>query len=191
MDTKQLVKDCLNNNRQAQKTLYNLYASSMMGLCYRYTKSFDDAQDVLQEGFVKVFHHLENYNYKGELGAWIRRIMVNTALTYLSKHNKYKNDIELEQSVMHIAIVNEPEIKLNEKQIIEQIRQLPTQYQTIFNLVAVEGFSQIEVANMLDININTVRSQYSRARAILIKAIIEEEENAKNFLNKIVIPQKN
>jgi RNA polymerase sigma-70 factor (ECF subfamily) len=166
MDTKQLVKDCLNNNRQAQQTLYKQYASSMMGLCYRYTKSFEDAQDVLQEGFVKVFNHLEKYNYKGELGAWIRRIMVNTALTYLAKHHKYKNDVELEQSIMHIAVVNEPEIKLNEKQIVEQIRQLPIQYQTIFNLVAIEGFSQIEVANMLETNINTIRSQYSREQCL-------------------------
>jgi RNA polymerase sigma-70 factor (ECF subfamily) len=77
---KLLIKDCLNNNRASQKQLYNQYAQVMLGVCYRYTKSVADAEDVLQEGFIRVFKNLHQYKSEGELGAWIRRIMVTTAL---------------------------------------------------------------------------------------------------------------
>ena len=80
MDYKELVKNCLKGKAEAQKNLYDHFAASMFGICYRYTKSVADAEDVLQEGFVKVFHNLHRYRHEGELGAWIRRIMVNTAI---------------------------------------------------------------------------------------------------------------
>ena len=87
MDYTVLVKDCLKQKPVAQQQLYNHFAPSMLGVCYRYTKSLSDAEDVLQEGFIKVFVHLHNYKFTGELGAWIRRIMVTTALNYLKKIN--------------------------------------------------------------------------------------------------------
>ena len=80
MDERQLVKDCLKGKPEAQRQLYDLYARNMLGVCYRYTKSLRDAEDVLQEGFVKVFFNLHQYKFQGELGAWIRRIMVTTAI---------------------------------------------------------------------------------------------------------------
>ncbi|MEI9810598.1 MAG: RNA polymerase sigma factor [Bacteroidota bacterium] len=82
MDHQKLVKDCLKGKLQAQRELYELFAKEMLGVCYRYTRSVKDAEDVLQEGFVKVFHHLAQYKNEGELGAWVRRIMVNTALNF-------------------------------------------------------------------------------------------------------------
>ena len=85
MEYSQLVKDCIKQKRPAQKQLYELFAPSMLGVCYRYTKNLDDAEDVLQEGFIKVYTHLAQFKHDGELGGWIRRIMVNTALTYLKK----------------------------------------------------------------------------------------------------------
>ncbi|MCX6208525.1 MAG: RNA polymerase sigma factor [Bacteroidetes bacterium] len=175
MDTQQLIKNCLKNNRQAQQELYNLYASNMLGLCYRYTKSLHDAEDVLQEGFVRVFTNLHQYKNNGELGAWIRRIMVNTALTYLQKHSKYKKDLELDNIGLHPIADNEPEVNMNVKDLVECVRQLPTNYQTIFNLVAVEGYSQIEIAEMMQTNINTVRSNFMRARTMLMKMIDKEQ----------------
>ena len=86
-----LVKECLKNNRASQKQLYNQFAEVMLGVCYRYTKSLTDAEDVLQEGFIRVFKNLHQYRFDGELGAWVRRIMVTTALNYLKRNAKYQN----------------------------------------------------------------------------------------------------
>ena len=88
-----LVKNCLKGKAAAQKQLYEEFAPPMLAVCYRYTKSLQDAEDVLQEGFVRVFRFLNQYNREGELGAWIRRIMVNTALNYLKKSQKYQHDL--------------------------------------------------------------------------------------------------
>ena len=95
MDEQRLVRECLKGKLQAQRELYEHYSEKMMGVCYRYTRSMRDAEDVLQEGFVKVFHHLHQYKMKGELGAWIRRIMVNTALNFLKRHRKYQDEMFL------------------------------------------------------------------------------------------------
>lgn len=183
METLQLVKSCIKQNRQAQQTLYNTYASNMLGLCYRYTKSLHDAEDVLQEGFIKVFNHLEQFKNDGDLGAWIRRIMVNTAITYLNKHSRYKKEMSLDTINLHPVANENVELNMNVKDLVECVRKLPSNYQTIFNLVAVEGYSQVEIAEMLQTSVNTIRSQYSRSRAMLIK-IIDEETDAINLLDK-------
>ena len=93
MDLQRLVKDCLKGRPQAQRELYEQFSEIMLGVCYRYTRSMRDAEDVLQEGFVKVFRYLHQYKQQGELGAWIRRIMVNTALNYLKRHRKYQEEM--------------------------------------------------------------------------------------------------
>jgi RNA polymerase sigma-70 factor (ECF subfamily) len=89
MDHQELVKECLKGNASAEQRLYHLFAGSMLGLCYRYTRSMADAEDVLQEGFIRVFRHLAQYKFQGELGAWIRRIMVNSAINFLKKNSAY------------------------------------------------------------------------------------------------------
>src|SRR3954469_18577135 len=136
-----LIKNCLKGRPAAQKQLYEEFAQTMLGVCYRYTKSLHDAEDVLQEGFVRVFKFLHQYNQEGELGAWIRRIMVNTALNYLKKSQKYQHDLLFEKAELHVISNEDPEVLLNAKELAELIRQMPTGYQTIFNLYAVEGFN--------------------------------------------------
>ena len=163
----QLIKDCLKGKQAAQKQLYQEFASQMLGVCYRYTKSLEDAEDILQEGFVKVFKFLHQYNREGELGAWIRRIMVNTALNYLKKSRKYQNDLLYDTKELTVITNENPEVLLNAKELAEMIRQLPTGYQTIFNLFAVEGYTHVEIGQMLGISDNTSRSQYMRARQLL------------------------
>ena len=175
----QLVKDCLQNNRQAQQQLYKLYAPALLGVCYRYTKSIEDAEDVLQEGFIKIFKNLDKYRNEGELAAWMRRIIVNTALTYLNKHSRYKKEMIFDAIQLHPVTDENPEINLNTKQLIETIRKLPAGYQAIFNLVAVEGYSHVEVTGLLNMNINTVRSQYKRARSMIIKNL--ENQSSPNI----------
>lgn len=168
MDYSRLVKDCLKGRPDAQKQLYEHFAEGMLGVCYRYTKSMTDAEDVLQEGFIKVFLHLHQFKSEGELGGWIRRIMVNTALNYLKKNSRYQSDLSFTDTGLHPVSGDNPEVLLNAKDLAELIRQLPTGYQTIFNLHAVEGFSHVEIGKILGINEGTSRSQYARARALLI-----------------------
>ena len=167
MDYHQLVKDCLKQKPIAQQQLYTHFAPQMMGVCYRYTKSAEDAEDVLQEGFVKVFHHLQTYKGDGELGAWIRRIMVTTALNYLKRNKKYRSEMVFIEAPLHPVTDDTPQIKLDAKQLAELIRQLPTGYQTIFNLYAIEGFTHIEIGEMLGISEGTSKSQYAKERYLL------------------------
>jgi RNA polymerase sigma-70 factor (ECF subfamily) len=169
MDHNKLVKDVLRAKPEAQRQLYDEFAQQMLGICFRYTKSINDAEDILQEGFVKVYRHLHQYNFEGELGAWIRKVMVNTALNYLKKNKKYRYDLSFEDVALHPVSTDDPEVKLQTKELAELIRQLPTGFQTIFNLHAVEGYSHVEIASLLGITDGTSRSQYARARALLIE----------------------
>jgi len=176
MDTQRLVRECLREIPAAQRQLYEYFAESMLGVCYRYTKSMDDAEDVLQDGFVKVFRSLHQYKYEGELGGWIRRIMVTTALNFLKKNSRYNQELSFDNENLHPVTDDDPEVKLTGKEIAELVRQLPIGYQTIFNLHAVEGFTHVEIGKMLGINEGTSRSQYARARALLITWIKKNEE---------------
>lgn len=178
MDQLKLVKDCLRGNSQAQRQLYDQYAPQMLGVCYRYTRSMRDAEDILQEGFIKVFHHLNQYKNEGELGAWIRRIMVNTALNYLKRNRKYQEEMFFTEAYLHPVADDDPAVRVQAKELADMIRQLPQGYQVIFNLHAVEGFSHVEIGQMLGISDGTSRSQYARARNLLI-TWIEKSSNEK------------
>jgi RNA polymerase sigma factor (sigma-70 family) len=171
MDHHQLVKDCLKGEAAAQKRLYDLFASTMLGICYRYTKSMTDAEDVLQEGFMLVFRNLHQFNFSGELGGWVRRIMVNTAINYLKKNRRYQTELLFTESVLHPVSADDPAVLLSTKELAGLIRQLPPGYQAIFNLHAVEGYSHVEIGKIMGINEGTSRSQYARARALLISWI--------------------
>lgn len=184
MDSQKLVKQCIKGNRQAQYELYNQFAGAMLTVCYRYTKSVADAEDVLQEGFIKVFSNLEKFRNDGELGGWIRRIMVNTAINYLKKNSRYQSDLSFTDQGLHLVSNENPELKMEAKELAALIRQLPTGYQTIFNLHAVEGFTHVEIGKVLGISEGTSRSQYFRARALLVTWIKKnsEEDKLKSYV---------
>jgi RNA polymerase sigma factor (sigma-70 family) len=179
MDQEQLLKDCLKGKASAQRALYVHFAGPMLGLCYRYTKSMEDAQDVLQDGFIKIYKNLNQFKGTGDLGAWIRRIMVNTAISYLKKESRYQYDLSFEDNSLHPVSDDNPEISLNVKELAELIRQLPSGYQTIFNLYAVEGYNHREIGKILGIQEGTSKSQYARARALLISWITKHSEDTK------------
>ena len=149
MDYNKLVKDNVRGRPGAHKELYEHFAPIMLGVCYRYTKSLADAEDVLQDGFVKVFKYIHQYKSDGELGAWIRKIMVNTALTYLKTNKKYRYDLSFAEMSLHPVSVDDPLIKLQAKELSELIRQLPTGFQTIFNLHAVEVILMLRLRRCL------------------------------------------
>ena len=97
MNIHALIKDCQKGKRSAQRELYEHFAGQMLGICYRYTKQSEDAEDVLQEGFIKVFKNIHTYRFEGEFGGWVRRIMVNTALNYLKSHNRYSRELKFDR----------------------------------------------------------------------------------------------
>jgi len=171
MDQNKLLNDCLKGEAAAQRELYALFAHTMLGLCYRYTKSMADAEDILQDGFIKVFKNLHQYKGSGELGAWVRKIMVNTAINYLKNESRYQYELSFPEKTMHPVSDENPELALNAKELADLIRQLPIGYQTIFNMHAVEGYSHVEIGKILGIHEGTSRSQYARARALLISWI--------------------
>lgn len=171
MDEDLLIKDCLKRKPEAQKALYEHFAPTMLAVCFRYTKSLTDAEEVLQEGFIKVFTRLNQFKGDGELAAWIRKIMVNTALNLLKTNQRYRYDLSFDEMPLHLVSTENPEVNLDAKELAELIRQLPTGIQTIFNLHAVEGYKHVEIASILGISEGTSRSQYARARIILIEWI--------------------
>src|SRR5687768_3674483 len=179
MDTQKLVKDCIREIPAAQRRLYDHFAETMLGICYRYTKSMADAEDVLQDGFVKVFTSLHQYKGEGELGGWIRRIMVTTALNFLKKNSRYQSELLYPNEHLHAVKNDHPEVLLDTKELAGLIRQLPPGYQTIFNLHAVEGFTHVEIGKLLGIQESTSRSQYARARSLLIQWIEQREREIK------------
>lgn len=180
MSDHQLIKDCLKGKPEAQRKLYEQFAQNMLGVCYRYTKSLKDAEDVLQDGFVKVFLGIHQFKFEGDLGAWIRRIMVNTALNFLKRNRKYRDEMYFsEQEPLHPVADDNPVISLQAKDLANLIRQLPQGYQTIFNLHAVEGYSHVEIGELLGISDGTSRSQYARARGLLIRWIEKDSLDKK------------
>jgi len=183
MDVQLLVKDCIKGKPAAQRELYSLFASPMLAICYRYTKSMADAEDVLQEGFVKVYLNLHQYKFEGELGGWIRRIMVTTAINFLKRNARYQSELVFPEEHLHVATNDHnPEVKLEAKELADIIRQLPPGYQTIFNLYAVEGYNHVEIGKILGIRESTSRSQYARARALLIQWIEQKNSDVKKFV---------
>lgn len=179
VDYQQLIRNCLKGKAADQRKLYDLFSEQMLGVCYRYTKSVTDAEDVLQEGFVKVFKYLHQYRSDGELGAWIRRIMVNTAINYLKQSSKYQYDLSFTDITLHPVSDENPQVYLQAKELANLVRQLPTGYQTVFNLHAIEGYTHVEIGEMLGINEGTSRSQYMRARNLLINWIEKHSVESK------------
>ncbi len=161
-----LVENCISGNRKSQKELYDMYAPKMFAICLRYTKNQMDAEDTLQEGFVKLYNNLHRFRGEGSFDGWVRRIFVNTAIEHIRKKNlKVTNGEGLENSIADkrkSALDN-----LYEKDIIKTSMKLSEGYRTVFNLYAVEGFSHKEIANHLGITESTSKSQFSRAKAIL------------------------
>ncbi len=175
MTDEQLVKLCLQGNAAAQERLYNLFAPKMWTVCLRYMKNEEEAQDVLQMGFVKVFKNLQAFNKTGSLEGWIRKIIINTALDNLRKNKKYENnvtwdDVAYQQEDQTINVLH----KLAAEDLMQLINNLPTGFKTVFNLYAIEGYSHKEIAQMLGITESTSKSQYSRAKALLRKIIKEK-----------------
>lgn len=147
----------------------------MLAVCYRYAHNREDAEDMLQEGFIKVFSQIHTFENRGALEGWIRRIMVHTCINILKKNKKFNESVDLiHANVMQVREETIPSI-IQAKQVVECIRLLPIGYRTVLNLYAIEGFSHREIGGMLDIEESTSRSQYTRAKAMLEDILIKKK----------------
>lgn len=170
-----MLAGCLKNNAAAQEALYNRFSPRMLGVCYRFAKNREDAEDMLQEGFIKVFTQMHQYRNEGALEGWIRRIIVHTCINNLKKHKKFSDSLDIIHA--HSVFINEEMIPsiMQAKQVVECIRMLPLGYRTVLNLYAIEGFPHKDIAGMLDIEESTSRSQYTRAKAMLEEILIRKK----------------
>jgi len=170
---KEIISQCLNNNRQAQFRLYDKYSPGMFGICLRYAKNSTDAEDILQEGFIKVFRYLKDYSGKGSFEGWMRRIMINSALNFYKRKNLISKGIDPEDAQHYFTPEHKHEAmaKMNHEELLELIHDLPDGYRTVFNLNIIEGYSHKEIGDLMEISVNTSKSQLSRARSSLKKRV--------------------
>ncbi len=170
--TEQLIERCRDYDRKAQHDLYERFSSKMLAVCIRYVKSKEEAEEVLMNGFIKVFNKINDFNDEGSFEGWIRRIMVNESLN----HIRYKKNLFVERE--DEGEWSEPQHTPLESQetttaLMQMIDELPMGYRTVFNLFAIEGYGHKEIADMLEIDEKTSRSQLSRARKQLQERITE------------------
>ncbi|HEY8657773.1 MAG TPA: sigma-70 family RNA polymerase sigma factor [Hanamia sp.] len=170
-----MLQGCRDNLATAQEALYNRFSPRMLGVCYRYARNREDAEDMLQEGFIKVYSQIHQFRGIGALEGWIRRIIVHTCINVIKKNKKFSDSVDLiHASSIQINENNIPSM-LQAKQVVECIRLLPIGYRTVLNLYAIEGFSHKEIGAILDIEESTSRSQYTRARALLEDILIKKK----------------
>ena len=163
----EIVNGCLKRDRKFQEILYRKYAQKMFAICLAYAKDKEKAQDILQDGFVKVFMNMKHFDTENSLEGWIRRIMTNTAIDYFRSAKRLHQFIELEEEINSEVAEDAINKKINVEEILYFLRKLPDGAKVIFNLYAIEGYNHKEIAKLLSISEGTSKSQYSRARMLL------------------------
>ncbi len=170
----ELIRRCKRQDAKAQQELYGKYAAAMLGLCRRYVKEIQEAEDVMIQGFMKVFSKIDTFEGSGSFEGWMKRIMIREALGYLRRNKSMYLETEIAAADM------EPDYDLlshglEAQDLMDMIDGLPSGYKTIFNLYAIEGYNHKEIAELLEINVNTSKSQLSRARLHLQRKLMEAE----------------
>jgi RNA polymerase sigma factor (sigma-70 family) len=178
----ELIKGCVRRDRNAQKRLYETYSSKMYALCYRYVKDSMEAEDVLVTAFTKILDRIDQYKGEGSFEGWIRRVVVNEALTYLRRNRSMYLETDIE------AAHREPDYQsisdhLEAEDLLKMIQELPSGYRIVFNLYAIDGYSHKEIAEQLGISENTSKSQLSRARTYLQKLLVDRDWITKQQVN--------
>jgi RNA polymerase sigma factor (sigma-70 family) len=171
-----IIEGCLKGDRRMQERLYERYAPKMYGVCLRYAGNAEDAQDILQDGFVKVFRHLERFRSEGSFEGWMRRIFVNTAIEQYRKKVILQKVDEHQEERMEDTNWNVLD-KLAAKDILNALQELSPGYRTVFNLFVVEGYSHKDIASMMGISEGTSKSQLARAKGILQQMLKENRFN--------------
>ena len=171
----ELIEGCKRQDRQAQKRLYDQYASKFYVLCCRYIKNKMEAEDVLIAAFTKILNRIDQYTGEGNFEGWMRKVVVNDALSYLRKNKNMYLETDI-AAADYEPDYEKLEDQLEAEDLLKMIDSLPSGYRIVFNLYAIEGYSHKEIGEQLGISENTSKSQLSRARAVLQKSLVEAEQ---------------
>ncbi|MFI5204915.1 MAG: RNA polymerase sigma factor [Flavobacteriales bacterium] len=175
MTEEELISACLRGDSPAQARLYNTYARKMMGVCLRYAGNRDEAQDILQDGFVKVFEKLSTFQGQGSFEGWIRRIIVNTALDQYRKNKQRATELDIDEVGWSVESGSDTASMVHAEELLKILQKIPVGYRVVFNLFAIEGYSHKEIAEQLGVSENTSKTQFMRARAYL-KNVLETQK---------------
>lgn len=184
---KKIVEGCISNDRNAQRSLYEMFYGKMMGVCLRYANDPNQAKDILQDGFIKVFRNLERYNFSGSFEGWVRRIIVNTAIDYFRKsRSSHVLLLPDEQAIEEFEEISEEadfelepteEVEYDMQDIIAAMHQLSPSYRAVFNLYVMENKTHKEIADLLEISVGTSKSNFSKAKLNIRKILLRKENN--------------
>ena len=176
-DEQGILKGCREGRRNAQKQLYERYVSPMLAICLRYSRSRDEAEDLLQEGFLKIFQNINTFRNHGSLEGWLKRIMINHALNQYKKNRKvpFTEDVEdiPEAEILMDNSEMEDSVKVPPEKLLEMVQALPEGYRMVFNLFVFEEYTHKEIAETLNISENTSKTQLLKARRQLQKKVYE------------------
>ncbi|PTX15245.1 RNA polymerase sigma-70 factor (ECF subfamily) [Pontibacter mucosus] len=180
-DEDKLIEGCIAGKRDMQRLLYDLYSKKMMAVCLRYAPTTFEAEDIMQDAFVKVFNHIASFKKDCPLEFWIRRIVINTAL----KHLRSKQLLTVSHEAEEVANISSEDVSLSGytmSELMGMIQSLAPRYRMVFNLYAIEGYNHKEIGELLGISEGTSKSQYSRARAILQGMLLRQEQKVKEHV---------
>lgn len=166
----EVIKGCIKNQRRAQIELYRQYSSMLLAVCMRYVADKTEAEDILQEAFFKILKSIKEYSGKGHFENWMKKIAVNTAITYFYREKKHYYHEEIESvKDYELPYTLSPDKELDEKELFELLKKMPEGYRIIFNMYAVEGYKHKEIAEKLGIEESTSKTQYMRAKNWILK----------------------
>ncbi len=167
MDEKTLITGCVKGDAKAQKALFDKYASKMMVVCMRYFPNKMEAEDILQDGFVKIYQKIDHYKHDGSFEGWLRRIFANTALDEIRRRKTNIEEQDVSEFSYKITNNETTDGDLQADDLLKMVQALPDGYRIVFNMFAIEGYSHKEIAEKLGISENTSKSQFFRAKAFL------------------------
>jgi RNA polymerase sigma-70 factor (ECF subfamily) len=182
-----VVKGCIKGDRKSQQLLYKSFYGKMLVVCMRYSRDHSEAQDLLHDGFIKVFSHLKTYEYKGSLEGWVRRIIVNNAIDYIRNKKDFlvEYDDETQYEYVPDEYLDEKESmdmqQLQAEEILALIQELSPAYQTVFNMYVMEDYSHQEIADILNISVGTSKSNLAKAKQRLKELFIKKFESAERL----------
>lgn len=169
----EIIRGCIGGERKFQRLLFDKYAATMLGVCIRYFRNIEEAEDAMQEGFIKVYANIDKFRFEGSFEGWIRRIMINTALNYYRSNLKHYFHSDIEETEDRVILEKEFNQDFYVEDLLKIVRDLPPGYQMIFNLFEIEGYSHKEIAEILNISKNTSKSQLLKARKLLQKKLLQ------------------
>lgn len=171
----ELISGCLNHELASQNKFYNLFASKMFGICLRYAGNRMEAEDIMQNAFLRIFNSLHQYRFSGTLEGWVKRSVINTAINFYKHEAKYRMEVELEESELNATISEDALSIIATKELLALIQNLPCGRRTVFNLYVIEGYDHKEIGMMLGIKEGTSKSQLNRAKAEIRQRLTELE----------------